>query len=186
MNGAANDGYLPPDWIVPPSDWPPSQAKASKRPRSRRRIQRSPSASTSNRAANDDEVPDPRLSSGEEDDNDDDEEEEEDADETSSSWSSSSWDSELAAREAQLQWDESMRQLQALLNLVAVPWISRYFGRKWAYSCKSRRARCRLPADQCENADESSPAVFDRYLQVGLGKRFWLEPLAVYAPKAWR
>lgn len=65
------------------------------------------------------------------------ESDDDEADETSSSWSSSSWDSELAAREAQLQWDESMRQLQALLNLVAIPWISRYFGRKWAYSCKS-------------------------------------------------
>ncbi|GAA5873342.1 hypothetical protein JCM3774_005948 [Rhodotorula dairenensis] len=153
-NGVAHDGYLPPDWTVPPSDWPPSQAKASKRPRSRRRIERSPSVSASDRAGGEDYGSDPRMSS--------DDEEDDDADETSSSWSSSSWDSELAAREAQLQWDESMRQLQALLNLVAVPWIARYFGRKWAYS------------------------LFDRYLHVGLGKRFWLGPLAVYAPRAWR
>ena len=48
--------------------------------------------------------------------------------------STSSWDSAREAHEAQLQWDESVRQLQALLNLVAVPWVSRYFGRKWAYS----------------------------------------------------
>ncbi|GAA5852671.1 hypothetical protein JCM9279_004948 [Rhodotorula babjevae] len=76
--------------------------------------------------------------------------------------STSSWDSEREAHEAQLQWDDSVRQLQALLNLVAVPWVSRYFGRKWAYS------------------------LFERYLDVGLGKRFWLGPLAQYAPVAWQ
>lgn len=153
-NGAASDGYLPSDWIVPPNDWPPSHLNhSSKRPRSRPprpRPTRSASAS--------DSAPDrPDGAAG-----DDIEESDDEADETFSEWSSSSWDSELAAREAQLQWDESMRQLQALLNLVAIPWISRYFGRKWAYS------------------------LFDRYLHVGLGKRFWLGPLAVYAPRTWR
>ncbi|TNY23953.1 hypothetical protein DMC30DRAFT_413655 [Rhodotorula diobovata] len=95
-----------------------------------------------------------------------DEDEDEDEDEgDTDSWASgseSSWDSEREAFEAQLQWDESMRQLQALVNLVAVPWISRYFGRKWAYS------------------------LFERYLDIGLGKRFWLGPLARYAPQTWR
>ncbi|GAA5898679.1 hypothetical protein JCM8208_004730 [Rhodotorula glutinis] len=76
--------------------------------------------------------------------------------------STSSWTSSLAAREAQQQWDDSVRQLQALVNLVAVPWVSRYFGRKWAYS------------------------LFERYLDIGLGKRFWLGPLAQYAPVSWR
>ncbi|GAA5979129.1 hypothetical protein JCM10908_002814 [Rhodotorula pacifica] len=148
-NITAEDGYLPSNWVVPPSDWPPRQGKASKRPRSRRRIERASST------ASDPTASASEAESGDSDcDNDD--------DDTSSSWSSSSWDSELAAREAQLQWDESMRQLQALLNLVAIPWIARYFGRKWAYS------------------------LFDRYLQVGLGKRFWLGPLAMYAHRAWR
>ncbi|GAA5863425.1 hypothetical protein JCM1840_007522 [Sporobolomyces johnsonii] len=76
--------------------------------------------------------------------------------------STSSWDSEREALEAQLQWEDSVRQLQALVNLVVVPWVSRYFGRKWAYW------------------------LFERYLDIGLGKRFWLGPLARYAPKAWR
>jgi hypothetical protein len=35
--------------------------------------------------------------------------------------------------EAQLQFEESLRQLQSLVNLVLVPWVSRYFGRKWSY-----------------------------------------------------
>ncbi|GAA5960290.1 hypothetical protein JCM21900_000937 [Sporobolomyces salmonicolor] len=74
----------------------------------------------------------------------------------------SSWDSEREALEAQLQWEESVRQLQALVNLVVVPWVSRYFGRKWAYW------------------------LFERYLEIGLGKRFWLGPLARYAPQTWR
>ncbi|KAG0662226.1 hypothetical protein C6P46_003412 [Rhodotorula mucilaginosa] len=148
-NGAAaatNDGYLPPDWIVPPSDWPPCQSNYSpataKRPRSRPPPRQQPTRSASESADSGSDRPDGAEDDGVEESDDDDE-----ADETSSSWSSSSWDSELAAREAQLQWDESMRQLQALLNLVAIPWISRYFGRKWAYSCKS--ARTAHPADRC-------------------------------------
>ncbi|GAA5996900.1 Mim2p [Rhodotorula paludigena] len=80
----------------------------------------------------------------------------------SDSSSTDSWDSELEAREAQLQWDESVRQLHALVNLVAVPWIARYFGRKWAYW------------------------LFERYLHVGLGKHFFLGSFARYAPQTWR
>ncbi|GAA5974096.1 hypothetical protein JCM11641_003431 [Rhodosporidiobolus odoratus] len=77
--------------------------------------------------------------------------------------STSSWDSDYEAElEAQLQWEESVRQLHALVNLVAVPWISRYFGRKWAYW------------------------LFERYLDIGLGKRFWLGPLSLYTPPKWR
>ncbi|BGP37207.1 hypothetical protein JCM10449v2_001112 [Rhodotorula kratochvilovae] len=92
-------------------------------------------------------------------DTDDDEEADEDGDDAASA---SSWDSEQEALEAQLQWEESVRQLQALVNLVAVPWISRYFGRKWAYF------------------------MFERYLGLGLGWTFWTGPLAKYVPQAWR
>ncbi|GAA5826096.1 hypothetical protein JCM11251_007164 [Rhodosporidiobolus azoricus] len=82
---------------------------------------------------------------------------------STSSWDSSSeTDTEDYELEAQLQWEESLRQLNALVNLVAVPWLSRYFGRKWSYW------------------------LFERYLNIGLGKRFWLGPLATYAPAAWR
>lgn len=55
---------------------------------------------------------------------------------TSTSSSTDSYDSELeleADREAQLQFEESLKQLQSLVNLVLVPWVSRYFGRKWSY-----------------------------------------------------
>lgn len=122
-----SDGYLPPDWVVPPhDDWPPRQPSA-RPPRSRRRQQPQPRSDPagaaldrdSTSASQSDADPDSDSDSG-----------------SDVSWTStSSWDSELAAREAQLQWDESMRQVQALVNLVAVPWIARYFGRKWAYSC---------------------------------------------------
>lgn len=54
-------------------------------------------------------------------------------DSDSDAYSDSSWNTEQEELEAQLQWEESVRQLQALVNLVAVPWVSRYFGRKWAY-----------------------------------------------------
>lgn len=47
-------------------------------------------------------------------------------------------DSEAAEdRDAQLQFEESIRQLQSLVNLVVVPWVSRYFGRKWSYYRKA-------------------------------------------------
>ncbi|GAA6059647.1 hypothetical protein JCM10212_004150 [Sporobolomyces blumeae] len=74
---------------------------------------------------------------------------------TSSSSSTASTSSSLysdtsSALDAQLQFEESVRQLQSLVNLVVVPWVSRYFGRKWAYS------------------------LFERYLNLGLGKPFWL------------
>ncbi|GAA5981954.1 hypothetical protein JCM5350_006578 [Sporobolomyces pararoseus] len=69
---------------------------------------------------------------------------------TSTSSSLESYDSEAEAREAQLQFEESLRQLQSLVNLVVVPWVSRYFGRKWSYY------------------------LFERYLKVGLGKQFWV------------
>ena len=58
---------------------------------------------------------------------------------SSTSSSSSSSGSDLyetdseADNEAQLQFEESVRQLQSLVNLVVVPWVSRYFGRKWSY-----------------------------------------------------
>lgn len=58
---------------------------------------------------------------------------------TSSTSSSNSTSSSLyetdseADNEAQLQFEESVRQLQSLVNLVVVPWVSRYFGRKWSY-----------------------------------------------------
>ncbi|GAA5910937.1 hypothetical protein JCM6882_001936 [Rhodosporidiobolus microsporus] len=129
-------GYLSPDWVIPPN-WPPTNALSA-----------SSTSRMSTTARRRDSL-DSAASS-------------------SSSRSTASWDSDSEADtedyelEAQLQWEESLRQLNALVNLVAVPWLSRYFGRKWAYY------------------------LFERYLNIGLGKRFWLGPLSIYAPAAWR
>ncbi|GAA5969366.1 hypothetical protein JCM3765_001284 [Sporobolomyces pararoseus] len=83
---------------------------------------------------------------------------------TSTSSSIDSYDSEAEAREAQLQFEESLRQLQSLVNLVVVPWVSRYFGRKWSYY------------------------LFERYLKVGLGKQFWFGRTMAnwFVEKGWR
>ncbi|GAA6030098.1 hypothetical protein JCM8097_009254 [Rhodosporidiobolus ruineniae] len=128
-----SSGYLSPTWAVPP-DWPPqSSYTSSHKPSSMSRRRSSVSSSVSSGSS------------------------------ASSSSSTSSWDSDYEAElEAQKQWEESLRQLNALVNLVAVPWLSRYFGRKWAYW------------------------LFERYLGIGLGKRFWLGPLSIYAPTSWR
>jgi hypothetical protein len=96
-------GYLSPTWLVPP-DWPLPPISTTAASSTRpRRMSRRSSVSSSADS------------------------------ETSSSSSLDSWDSEAAEREAQLQWEESLRQLNALANLVVVPYVSRYFGRKWAY-----------------------------------------------------
>ncbi|KAK4052172.1 hypothetical protein OIV83_002467 [Microbotryomycetes sp. JL201] len=57
-----------------------------------------------------------------------------DASSASSSGSSqSSWDSVRQAQEDQLQWEESIRQLQLLINVVLIPFAAKWAGRKWAY-----------------------------------------------------
>ncbi|GEM09360.1 hypothetical protein Rt10032_c07g3377 [Rhodotorula toruloides] len=140
----SSDGYISPDWVVPPA-WPNEGCSTSPRSkRSRMASQRRTSLSTLSTASSGPSEP------ADSDDSD------------SDGYSDSSWNTEQEELEAQLQWEESVRQLQALVNLVAVPWVSRYFGRKWAYW------------------------LFERYLNIGLGKRFWLGPLSAYAPQAWR
>ncbi|GAA5936983.1 Mim2p [Sporobolomyces koalae] len=116
------EGYLSSSqWLEPPRTFPPKRQDPTTMS-GRNPRSRSTSSTSSIRY----------LSSS-----DDDEEETEDED-------------DYYEREAQLQFEESVRQLQALVNLVVVPWVSRYFGRKWSY------------------------ALFERYLQVGLGKRFFV------------
>lgn len=46
--------------------------------------------------------------------------------------SSSVLDSE-ADSEAQAEWERSLEQLQLLLTMVIVPFVGKYFGRKFAY-----------------------------------------------------
>lgn len=54
-----------------------------------------------------------------------------------SSSSSSDGDSETTsayyAREDQLQWDESVRQLKSIIHLCAIPFFGKWAGRKWGY-----------------------------------------------------
>ncbi|KAM0792973.1 hypothetical protein ACM66B_002728 [Microbotryomycetes sp. NB124-2] len=71
-----------------------------------------------------------------------------------SSSSESSWDSVRQAQEDQLQWEESIRQLQLLINVVLVPFAAKWAGRKWAYW------------------------VFGRWQMFGFSAQFWLGPLA--------
>lgn len=55
---------------------------------------------------------------------------------SSSSGSSSSEDSYDSVLEDQLQWEESMRQLQLIFSIVALPYFAKWAGRKWAYWSK--------------------------------------------------
>ncbi|KAM0752876.1 hypothetical protein T439DRAFT_323485 [Meredithblackwellia eburnea MCA 4105] len=80
---------------------------------------------------------------------------------SSSSDSTNSWDSDYVAQQNQLQWEESMRQLQLLFSVVVLPYAAKWAGRKWAYWA------------------------YERYLNVGLGKRFWLGPVAVWIKLPW-
>lgn len=55
---------------------------------------------------------------------------------------STATDDSEAERLAKLEWDESVRQLQLLLDVVLLPFLGKWAGRKWAYwstSCPRRR-----------------------------------------------
>lgn len=41
-----------------------------------------------------------------------------------------------ADSEAQAEWERSLEQLQLLLTMMIVPWMGKYFGRKFAYWSK--------------------------------------------------
>ena len=41
--------------------------------------------------------------------------------------------------DAQEEWDRSLEQLQLILTMIVVPWVGKYFGRKFAYWSKSGR-----------------------------------------------
>jgi hypothetical protein len=53
--------------------------------------------------------------------------------------SSSSVDEEEYISDAEREWRESLQQMELLLTMVMVPYIGKYFGRKFAYygtSCR--------------------------------------------------
>ncbi|KAG6045806.1 hypothetical protein E4U39_001953 [Claviceps sp. Clav50 group G5] len=55
---------------------------------------------------------------------------------TSISTSSDSYSD--ADSDAQAEWERSLEQLQLLLTMLIVPWMGKYFGRKFAYWSWSR------------------------------------------------
>ncbi|KHN96962.1 uncharacterized protein MAM_05071 [Metarhizium album ARSEF 1941] len=59
-------------------------------------------------------------------------EKEDDVDSLPSTSSSSELYSD-ADSDAQAEWDRSLEQLQLLLTMMVVPWVGKYFGRKFAY-----------------------------------------------------
>lgn len=54
------------------------------------------------------------------------------AGESSSAASSDSWTSSRHAHEDQLQWDESIRTLELLFSVVALPFVAKWAGKKFA------------------------------------------------------
>ena len=43
-----------------------------------------------------------------------------------------------ADSDAEAEWERSLEQLQLILTMVLVPWMGKYFGRKFAYWSKCR------------------------------------------------
>jgi len=62
-------------------------------------------------------------------------------------------DDELAL--AQQEWDESMHQLQWMVTLILMPLLGKYLGRKW------------------------SGWAYERYLRMGLGRKFFMGDLGL-------
>lgn len=47
--------------------------------------------------------------------------------------SDASWTSSREAREAQLEWDEGIKQLQLAIQVLLFPFVGKWLGRKWSY-----------------------------------------------------
>ena len=64
-----------------------------------------------------------------------------DIDSLPSSSTSSSADEDEYVSDAEREWRESLQQMELLLTMVRVPYIGKYFGRKFAYygtSCRDK------------------------------------------------
>lgn len=77
-------------------------------------------------------------------------------------------DSEEAERLAQLEWDESVRQLQLLLDVVLLPFLGKWAGRKWAYWSAFLSSGCGSTAQLM-----TGRAVYGRYQDHGFTKAFF-------------
>jgi hypothetical protein len=56
-----------------------------------------------------------------------------DIDEEADQVSTTSWDSEEEERQAQEEWDESMKQLNLAIQVMVLPFFGKWLGRKWSY-----------------------------------------------------
>jgi hypothetical protein len=92
---------------------------------------------------------------------------------SSSSDSSSDSDEEDEEYERALiqeEWNESMRQMQMLFSLVLMPFFGRWWGRRWSYWGKPYLSEI---WGQFSPVPVSRISAFERYLSVGLSKKFW-------------
>lgn len=70
----------------------------------------------------------------------------------------------------QEEWNESLRQMQMLFSLVLMPFFGRWWGRRWSYWGESKFFA--LPSTT-KLAVHRPVLAYERYLAVGLTKKFW-------------
>lgn len=68
-----------------------------------------------------------------------------------------------ADSDAQAEWDRSLEQLQLILTMMIVPWMGKYFGRKFAYWSKDN------PELSSRHHDNRSLLTYQPRLQLGQG-----------------
>jgi hypothetical protein len=82
-------------------------------------------------------------------------------------YSDDSYDSDEDFHLAQLEWEESLQQLQQLFSVVVLPFFGKWLGRRWSYWGQ--------PCDLYTIQSFNSPILaYARYLRLGLGKSFFL------------
>jgi hypothetical protein len=69
----------------------------------------------------------------------------------------------------QQEWEEGLEQLQLIFVVVLMPWLGKFWGRKWAHSRMSSTSTLstRTPIES------NNRIVHARYLKLGLGKAFF-------------
>lgn len=77
-------------------------------------------------------------------------------------------DDSEAERLAKLEWDESVRQLQLLLDVVLLPFLGKWAGRKWAYWSASAPL-----TGSGVGAETDFRLVYGRYQDHGFTKAFF-------------
>jgi len=89
--------------------------------------------------------------------------------------SETSYDSEEEYRLAQQEWEESLKQLQQLVSLVALPMFGKFLGRQWSYWRAFGIPLAVLLSSLVTFADVHHffiATVYARYTKLGLGKAF--------------